>query len=74
MPDPEIHEFSAVFYADDLRDGIRELVGRVAGLGEPIRIDASATLDTLDPTYTDGRWLIRIKGTERVQLQAGGGG
>jgi hypothetical protein len=73
MPDDtEVHEFNVTFYTDSLRDGLHELVGRVAGLGEPIRIDASVTLDTLDPTYAGGRWLIRMKGTERVHLTGGG--
>lgn len=73
MPDgTEIHEFNVSFYTDTLRDGLHELVGRVAGLGVPVRIDASATLDTLDPTFVDGRWLIRIKGTERITLTGGG--
>jgi hypothetical protein len=71
-PDTVISQFNVTVYTDTLRDALHEIVGRVAGLGTPVQVSATATLDTSDPTFTDGRWLLRIMGTERVNLHAGG--
>jgi hypothetical protein len=64
IADTEVQSFSVAANVADLAGALRELVGRVSGVGSVIHLvcgsAGDATLDLLDPVAP--RWLVRLGG------------